>query len=44
MVNNYYQKHKNRPREGAHESYQNLSEEEKHKRQKKGSRKISNFY
>ena len=35
MVNKYYQKHKERLRKEARERYQNLSEEEKDKRQKK---------
>ena len=35
MVNNYYQKHKERLQKEARERYQNLSEEEKAKRQKK---------
>ena len=38
MVNKYYQKHKERLRKEARERYQNLSEEEKGKRQK-GPRK-----
>ena len=29
MVNNYHQKHKERPRIEAHERYQSLSEKEK---------------
>ena len=33
MVNKYYQKHKKRPQKEAHERYQNLSGEEKDKRQ-----------
>ena len=32
MLNNYYQKHKERLRKAASERYQNLSEEEKDKR------------
>ena len=45
MTNNYYQKHKERLRKKARKKYQNLSEEEKDKRQKtkKGPRKISTF-
>ena len=35
MVNKYYQKHKERLWKEACERYQNLSEEEKDKRQKK---------
>ena len=34
MVNNYYQKHKERHRKEARERYQNLSEDKKDKRQK----------
>ena len=34
MVNKYYQKHKERLQKEACERYQNLSEEEKGKRQK----------
>ena len=34
ITNNYYQKHKERLRKEAREKYQNLSEEEKGKRQK----------
>ena len=33
MTNKYYQKHKERLRKEAHEKYQNISEEEKDKRQ-----------
>ena len=44
MVNKYYQKHKQKWQEKALERYQNLSEEEKDKRKKKGARKISKFY
>ena len=43
MVNKY-QKHNERLPKEACERYQNLSQEEKDKRQKKGSRKISKFY
>ena len=32
MVKNYYQKHKERLKKEAHETYQNLSEEEKDRR------------
>ena len=35
MTNKYYQKHKERLQKEVHERYQNLSEEEKGKRQKK---------
>ena len=35
MVNKYYQKHKERHESNARKKYQNLSEEEKDKRQKK---------
>ena len=35
MVNNYYQKHKERLRKEAHERYQILSEEEKIKGERK---------
>ena len=35
MVNNYYQKHKEKLRKEAREKYENLSEEEKEKRRKK---------
>ena len=35
MVNNYYQKHEERLRKEAREKYQNLSEKENGKRQKK---------
>ena len=35
MTNKYYEKHKERLRKEAGERFQNLSEEEKHKRQKK---------
>ena len=34
MTNNYYRKHKERLRKGAHERYRNLFEEEKDKRLK----------
>ena len=44
MVNNYYQKHKEKLRKEARERYQHLSEEKKEKRRKKGSRKISKMY
>ena len=43
MVNNYYQKRNKRLRKEPCERYENLSKEEKHKIQKKGSRKISKF-
>ena len=35
MTTNYYQKHKEKLRKEARKRYQNLSEEEKDKRQKK---------
>ena len=35
MVDKYYQKHKERLQKEAHETHQNLSEEEKDKRRKK---------
>ena len=35
MVNNYHQKHKERPWKEAHERYQILSEEEKDQRREK---------
>ena len=35
VVNTYYQKYKERLRKEAHERYQNLTQEEKDKRQKK---------
>ena len=46
MKNNYYQKHKERLQKEAHAKHQNLSEEEKGKKQKtkKGPRKIPKFY
>ena len=43
MVNKYYQMHKERLRKETRERYQNLSEEEKDKKQK-SLRKISTFY
>ena len=44
MTTNYYQKCKERIPKEARERYQNLSEEEKDKRQKEGWRQISNSY
>ena len=44
MVNNYYQKHKQRLQKEACESYQNLSEEKKIKKTKKGPRQISKSF
>ena len=41
MVNKYYQKHKERLRKEARAIYQNLSEEEKDKRQKKLEKDIT---
>ena len=35
MTNNYYQKHKEKPRQEAHERYQNPSEEEREKKKGK---------
>ena len=43
MVNNYYQKHKERLRKKAWERYQNLSEEEKDKIRKKAWESYQNF-
>ena len=43
MVNNYYQKHKERLQKEARERYQNLSEEEKDKRRKKTRERYQNF-
>ena len=40
MVNKYYQKHKPRLRKEARERYQNLSKEEKDKRQKRPEKDI----
>ena len=40
MTNNYYQNHKENPRKEAGERYQNLSEEEKDKRQKRPKKDI----
>ena len=40
MVNKFYQKHKEKLRKEARERYQNLSEEEKEKKVKKGPRQI----
>ena len=40
MVNKYYQKNKEKLRKEAPERYQNLSEEEREKKAKTGSRKI----
>ena len=44
MTTNYYQKYKERIPKEARERYENLSEEEKDKRQKEGWRQISNSY
>ena len=41
MTTKYYQKNKERIQKEARERYQNLSEEENKKRQKKGPRKRS---
>ena len=43
MVNNYYQKHKDRIQKEASERYQNLSEEKSKKKWKKDRWKISKF-
>ena len=43
MVNNYYQKHRERLGKEAHEKYQKLSEEEKNKRQKKAGQRYQNL-
>ena len=43
MVNKYYQKHKEKLRKEARERYQNLSEEEKDKWQKKSETDIKIF-
>ena len=40
IVNKYYQRSKEKLQKVAHERYQNLSEEEKEKKQKKGSRQL----
>ena len=40
MMNNCYQKHKERFRKGARERYQNLSEEELGKRRKNSEKEI----
>ena len=44
MTTNYYQKYTERIPKEARERYQNISEEEKDKRQKEGWRQISNSY
>ena len=44
MTNNYYQKHKEKLRKEARERYQNISKEEKDKKQKKGSSQISKSF
>ena len=44
MLNKYNQNHKERLQNKAREIYQNVSEEERDKKQKQGSRKISEFY
>ena len=44
MVNNFYEKRKERLRKKARERCQNLSKKEKDKSQKKGSIKISKLY
>ena len=40
MVNNYYQKSKEKLQKEIQERCQNLSQEEREKRQKKGSKRI----
>ena len=42
MVNQYYQKHKERSQKEARERYKNLSEKEKDKRRKKAQEKYQN--
>ena len=44
MANKCYQNYKERLRKEAHERYKNLSEEEKDKRRRNGSRQISKFF
>ena len=44
MATSYYQKHKEKLRKEARKRYQDLSKEEKEKRQKKCSRKISKYF
>ena len=44
MTNKYCQKQKERLQKEARERYENLSEEEKKAKDKKGSRKISKLY
>ena len=43
MVNNYYQKHKEKLRKEGRERYQNLFEEEKEKRRKKAADRYQNL-
>ena len=43
MVNNYYQKHKERLRKEARERYQNLSKEEKEKKCQYHGERNKNF-
>ena len=43
MINNYYQKHKERLPKEARETNQNVSEEEKDKRRKKARERYQNF-
>ena len=43
MVNNYYQKHKERIQKKAEEGYQNICEEEKDKRRKRARERYQNF-
>ena len=44
MTNRYCQKHKERLWKEAHQKYQNLSEKEKDKKQKKSPKKISKSF
>ena len=44
MTTKYYQKHKKKLRKEARERYQNLSEEEKRQKMKKGPRQISKSF
>ena len=43
MINNYYEKHKERLQKEPREWYQNLFEEEKDKRRKKARQRYQNF-
>ena len=44
MVTKYYQKHNEKLRKEERQKFQNLSEEENEKRQKKGLRQISKSF